>query len=40
MQEINFCVYKEVFIMEEKEEITLTPEMEKELSNGKEDEEE
>jgi hypothetical protein len=37
----NYCFsssnffYKEVFKMEENEEITLTPEMEQELSNGK-----
>ncbi|MEF2641455.1 MAG: hypothetical protein U0O04_03580 [Clostridia bacterium] len=32
--------YKEEFVMEEKEEIILTPEMEEELSNGKEEGEE
>ena len=37
---ILFNFKKEVFVMEENEKITLTPEMEEELSNGKEEGEE
>ena len=37
MQKKSFI--KEVFLMEENEEVKLTPEMEEELSNGKGDEE-
>lgn len=37
---ILFIFKKEVFVMEENEKITLTPEMEEELSNGKEEGEE
>lgn len=37
---ILFILKKEVFVMEENEKITLTPEMEEELSNGKEEGEE
>ena len=37
---ILFILQKEVFVMEENEQITLTPEMEEELSNGKEEGEE
>ena len=37
---ILFILKKEVFVMEKNEKITLTPEMEEELSNGKEEGEE
>ena len=37
---ILFILKKEVFVMKENEKITLTPEMEEELSNGKEEGEE
>ena len=37
---ILFILKKEVFVMEENEKITLTPEMEEELSNDKEEGEE
>lgn len=37
---ILFILKKEVFVMEENEKITLTPKMEEELSNGKEEGEE